>query len=275
MISLGIMSAASGDTPLYDRSFLLSGPKRNEVLELWEVLRYGRDSFGDADYVCLYGMKPEEWFARGVRILGRTAVECTRDALADRLARDIADVARAAPQGGGSVWSTPSPAPATRCTGSGGAWACARPSALRSTQHVFEASRKNLASVGAQVELLHEDYEAGLRELRVPDDELLIAFLAPPWGDALSPESGLDLRRTSPPVGYVADVLATTFRRHRILMAIQIYEATDPDAIADVTSRFDWSTRHTYDIDPPGRNQSVLLGTLGWAVDGETPGRSR
>ena len=45
----------------YDRGLLL-GPKLNELLELWEVERYGRDSFGDADYVCVYGLRPQGWY---------------------------------------------------------------------------------------------------------------------------------------------------------------------------------------------------------------------
>jgi len=78
--------------PRYDRQLLL-GPKRDEILTLDEVRRYGQDSFGDPDYVCVYGLRPGEWYARGVRLLGRTAVECTRDPLARRMARDIAAVA--------------------------------------------------------------------------------------------------------------------------------------------------------------------------------------
>src|ERR1700750_2682140 len=64
----------------YDRWFLL-GEKRNELLALWEVERYGRDNFGDPDYVAIYGLAPREWYARGVRILGRTGGECTRGRL--------------------------------------------------------------------------------------------------------------------------------------------------------------------------------------------------
>ena len=45
----------------YDRQLLLLGSKRNEVLDLWEVHRYGTDSYGDADYVSIYGMPPAEW----------------------------------------------------------------------------------------------------------------------------------------------------------------------------------------------------------------------
>ena len=68
-----VKDAWSGKLPLYDRDFLLSPAKRNQVIELWEVEQFGRDSFGDPDAVALYGMRPAEWYDRGVRILARTA----------------------------------------------------------------------------------------------------------------------------------------------------------------------------------------------------------
>ena len=77
----------------YDRQLLLLGAKRNAVLDLSEVLRYGTESYGDANYVSVYGLQPAEWDARGIRLLGRTAVECTRDQLADAIGRDIATTA--------------------------------------------------------------------------------------------------------------------------------------------------------------------------------------
>ena len=63
---------------------------------MWEVQQYGRDSSGDPDYVSVYGLKPYQWYARGVRLMGRTAVECTRDRLATLIGRDIAAVAQTA-----------------------------------------------------------------------------------------------------------------------------------------------------------------------------------
>src|SRR5256712_13978008 len=81
---------------MYDRQLLL-GAKRNSVLELWEVQRYGTDSYGDADYVSIYGMRPTDWYTKGIRLLGRTAVECTRDALGNTIGRDVAAVAALAP----------------------------------------------------------------------------------------------------------------------------------------------------------------------------------
>lgn len=44
--------------PGYDRALLLHGCKRNKVLSLEEVEKYGIDSFADADYVSIYGMRP-------------------------------------------------------------------------------------------------------------------------------------------------------------------------------------------------------------------------
>ena len=82
-----------GRPPRYDRDYLLSPEKRNQILELWEVERFGRDSFGDPDAVCLYGMRPAEWHGRGVRVLGRTAVEAARDPLAQRIAATVVKTA--------------------------------------------------------------------------------------------------------------------------------------------------------------------------------------
>lgn len=39
-------------------------------MEPWEVQRYGTDSFGDPDYVSIFGMRPRDWHARGIRLLG-------------------------------------------------------------------------------------------------------------------------------------------------------------------------------------------------------------
>jgi hypothetical protein len=85
------------DEPLHDRALLLHGEKRNELLTLEEIQGYGSDSFSDPDYIRLYGMTPPQWYAHGIRLLGRTAVECTGDPLADRIGRDVAAVAASLP----------------------------------------------------------------------------------------------------------------------------------------------------------------------------------
>jgi hypothetical protein len=88
-------------------------------------------------------------------------------------------------------------------------------------------------------------HEAGLRTLGVDEDQLVIVFVAPPWGDALSQTSGLDLRQTRPPVPGIIDLVARVFVRHKILIAMQLYETVVPASLADVSSRCQWSMRRT------------------------------
>src|SRR5258708_3118413 len=85
--------AGNAESGVCERELRLHGSKRNEILTLAEIEQYGLDSFADADYISIYGMPPREWYRHGIRLLGRTAVECTRDALGDRIGRDVASVA--------------------------------------------------------------------------------------------------------------------------------------------------------------------------------------
>src|SRR5258708_35850321 len=94
-----MMMAGGDDIPRYDRDFLLSPAKRNQIIELWEVEKFGRDSFGDPNAVALYGMTPAQWYARGVRILARTTLEAVRDPLGNRIGEDVARTVATAPPG--------------------------------------------------------------------------------------------------------------------------------------------------------------------------------
>ena len=91
------MQSSERSEPKYDRDFLLSPAKRNELLELWEVEKFGRDCFGDPDHVHLYGMTPKEWWGRGVRILARTCIEAVKDPFGDAIGGDVAKVITRAP----------------------------------------------------------------------------------------------------------------------------------------------------------------------------------
>jgi predicted RNA methylase len=249
----------------YDRWFLL-GEKRNELLALREVQQHGRDSFGDPDHVSIYGLKPDEWYARGVRILGRTAVECTPDRLADLIGRDVAAAARAAP----AAW----PMVVDLFAGSGNtlSWIQRHTGARRAVGFelddvVFELASKNLHIAGPGIDLRHDSYQHGLQSLGDPGEDLLIVFISPPWGHALSEESGLDLRRTQPPVAEAVDATTAALGHHKLLFAIHACETVEPGSLAEVTARFPWSAMKVYDINPPGRqNPGLLLATWGWVV---------
>lgn len=171
---------------LYDRELLLLGSKRNTVLELWEVERYGRDSYGDPEYVSIYGMRPADWHANGVRLLGRTAVECTRDELGRAIGKDVAAIVSTCSLAGPALVVDP-------FVGSGNTlyWilrhiAGARGIGFESDAGVFSLTRQNIAALALPIEIVNADYRLGMTGVSVAPSELLIT-------------SGLDLRRTSPP----------------------------------------------------------------------------
>ena len=250
---------------VYDRALLLHGSKRNEVLTLAEVERYGHDSFGDADYVSIYGMRPREWYRRGIRLLGRTAVECTRDALGDRIGLDVASVA--ALSSSTRQWLVIDPFAGSCNTLF---WILrhlvkSEGIAFESDQQVFELTRRNLAALDQKIELVHGEYVKLLAERRAPEDHGVVVFVAPPWGTALDEVEGLDLRRTTPPIGEVIERIARQFPRHKLLFATQLYEKVSASSLTQIQTQFDWSELHIYDIDEKGRNHGILLGSKGWA----------
>lgn len=115
-----------------------------------------------------------------MRILGRTAVECTPDRLVRLIGRDVAAVARAA--------AAASPMVVDLFAGSGNtlSWIQRHTGARRAIgfeldDAVFELASKNLCIAGLGIDLRHDSYQHGLQSLGQPGEDLLIVFVAPPW----------------------------------------------------------------------------------------------
>jgi hypothetical protein len=257
-------TTTGNDIPRYDRDFLLSSAKRNQIVELWEVEKFGRDSFGDPDAVSLYGMTPSQWHARGVRILARTTLEAVRDPLGKRIGQDVGRFATTAPPG--SVFGVIDPF-AGSCNA---LFSILRylPGAeglgFEFEQAIFDMTKRNIASLEAPIRLLHGDYHILLREHRLPAAHRIVAFLAPPWADALSAEAGLDLSHTKPPVGEVIDDFERVYPDNPILYVTEVHERLLPEPLAALRSRFEWSELNIYDIAGPTGRHGILLGTKRW-----------
>lgn len=168
--------------PVYNRALLLHGSKRNEMLTLDEIQRYGSESFSDPDYIRLYGMTPSQWYARGVRVLGRTAVECTRDPLADRIGRDIAVVAASMPADTQFIVLDPFLGSCNTLY-----WILqhvphSRGIAFKMDDQVYELTRKNVAGLGCAIELNQGDYASLLTRYELLRGHAVIVFVAPALG---------------------------------------------------------------------------------------------
>jgi hypothetical protein len=102
----------------------------------------------------------------------------------------------------------------------------------------------------------------------MPDDVVIIAFIAPPWGEAFNASDGLDLRGTAPPVRDVVDALSTLFA-NPMLLAIQVVQHMVHDSLEELSTRFDWSALRIYDSNKAGQNRNgLLLAGRGWPKSG-------
>jgi hypothetical protein len=259
------MSAPSEDCkPVYDRALLLHGPKRDEVLTLKEVRQYGIDSFSDPDYVRIYGMAATAWYGQGIRLLGRTAVECTRDALGNRIGRDIASIATTLPKTTHFTVIDPFAGSCNtlywilRYVPNSQGIACEFDS------RVYELTKRNIAGLDRTIDLQHGDYQSLLADRHLPPDHVLIFFIAPPWGAALDEVAGLDLRCTTPPVTDIIGYITRTYPSQRVLLTTQVYEKLNPTSLRDVQALLGWSELRVYDLNDAGKNHGILLGTTGW-----------
>jgi hypothetical protein len=258
-------SQASSDRDrTYDRDFLLSPDKRNQVMELWEVQKFGLDTFGNPDHVCIYGMKPAEWYGRGVRLLARTTLEAVKDQLGEMIGREVASVLQSAPAS--SEFGVVDPF-AGSCNG----LYCI----LRHLKHakgvgfevdttIFDMTMRNIASLNANIQLHNGDYKTLLAAHRFPADHWIVAFLAPPWGDALDSNKGLDLARTKPPIVDVVGEIEQTYAGQPVLYVTQAHEHIEPTSLNGLKREFDWSDLRIYDVNAEGMRHGVLLGSKRW-----------
>lgn len=257
-------STSNSPSHVYDRALLLHGSKRNQVLTLAEIEQYGLDSFATRDYVSIYGMPPREWYRHGIRLLGRTVVEYTRDALGDRIGRDVASVATRMPSDEFVVIDPFAGSCNTLF------WILrhlpkSKGIAFESDPQVFDIAHRNLMALSQKIELVDGDYERLLPQVRVPEDRGIVAFIAPPWGTALNEVDGLDLGRTTPPVTQVIEQIERLLQKQKILFAMQVYEKLNTTSLARIQTRLEWTELRIYDINEAGRNHGILLGTKSWA----------
>ena len=128
---------------------------------------------------------------------------------------------------------------------------------------MFGLTRQDLATLALPIDTRDIDHMSGLAVLSVPADQVLIAFIAPPWNDAPSPTSGLDRRRTIPPIVEIVDLLLRRCDRDPLLYAVQVHETVQPGSLAELVPRFDRPELQVYDANAPGENHGVWLGTRG------------
>ena len=129
---------------------------------------------------------------------------------------------------------------------------------------VFDLTTQNIAHLGAPIELVNGNYKDLVRSRRHPGDHLIVVFLAPPWADALRPDTGLHLDRTKPPILEIVHDFEQVYGAQPVLYVTEVHEVNEPKALKAVEAAFDWSDLRIYDVNAPGLQHGILLGTRRW-----------
>ena len=76
--------------------------------------------------------------------------------------------------------------------------------------------------------------------------------------------TGLDLRRTKPPIADIIDDFERIYKDNRILYVTQVHQNIEPLSLENLKKRFDWSDLRIYDINVEGVRHGILLGLNRW-----------
>ncbi|RKT09551.1 hypothetical protein BX285_6646 [Streptomyces sp. 1114.5] len=198
----------------------LLGPLGDQLLTTDQLCEAGRVICGCPESLSLYGVPAPELTARGLRVLGRTAVECSKDPHPSVVAELIAELT-AGLTAEPTAELTAEPAAEFRrplgrrpmvvdlFCGSGnlghhlGRRLGHPVYAAELDPLVYATASHNLDRVGSSVVLRLADYREVLAALPARS-ECDTYVVEPPWGAAFTPD-GLDLTRTEPPVPQILD----------------------------------------------------------------------
>jgi hypothetical protein len=81
---------------------------------------------------------------------------------------------------------------------------------------------------------------------------------------ALRPDTGLHLDRTKPPILEILHNFEQVYGAQPVLYVTEVHEVNEPKALKAVEAAFDWSDLRIYDVNAPGLQHGVLLGTCRW-----------
>jgi hypothetical protein len=238
----------------------LLGEKRGVVLSLDEIRRVGEEFYQDPEGLCLYGMRPRDYYEIGVRITGRTAIECSDDRRAVGQAQVVRDVLS-------REFPGRSPSAVDLFTGSGNSlYHLARHTNAITTvgfeldDTVYELTRENFEKIRFQAFFERGSYQDLLRPEILPYENLCVVLVSPPWGAAFSFVEGLDLRRTHPPVNEILSFVRARLPRHELIFVIQTHELMVAESVAAITAGRDVYAQGVINASArPGRNQGYLV----------------
>jgi hypothetical protein len=223
----------------HQRSRWLYSYRGNE-LSLDQILEAGQVMYGDPHAISLYGRSPLDYFPLGIRLMGRTAVECCIDERAQFLAEEAYRATH-------SLFPGERPIVVDLLGGTCNLLfhVARRLNAITALgfekdDGVFALTRRNLSVADVPVNVYHGDYVEQLPELihHAHDGAPLVFIVSPPWGGGFDYHTGLDLCRTEPPVNSVIDQIRKVFPQRSHIVMVQTHTQTVSSSVQRIIAGF-------------------------------------
>jgi 16S rRNA G966 N2-methylase RsmD len=227
----------------------LIGAARTRVLTGDELVQASRLIYGCPEVLSVYGVPAPQMTGRGLRLLGRTTIECSVDSHCAEFAEAFAVHLDNEPQ------VTPGFVADLFCGSGNFGWHLGKRLdlpvfAAELDPTVYAATQRNFQIMGISVHLSHTDYRDLLNNLPAhrPGD---IYIVEPPWGDALT-ERGLNLEATAPPVPEILTAIRASRTSQPCLIVVQAIIIKSNDHIThESLDRCFRNARHLLSVTPP------------------------
>lgn len=215
------------------RSFVLEN-LFHEMLDLEQMYVVGQATASDNEFLTLYHLSPKLFLERGCRLLGRTSIECCPDIQAIQITKSFYSFFY-------ETVSQISPFFIDLFTGSGNllyhlcGMSMVGGVGVEADAYVYAATKENFFRLAIPINILrpNEDY---LRQ--IPKDVPVVFIVDPSWGNAFSPELGLDLNRTNPPMPETLTQIMQLPITNSKYALVKTTEKVDANSVENIEKKF-------------------------------------
>lgn len=240
------------------RNYLLFSPKKENILTLEEILHVEKNYYGEEDLLSLYGLTPKLYYSKGIRILGRTAIECTVDIQAKEFAKTASHICHL-------FFPNSFPIVIDLFAGSGNTLfhIASKLKAITSLGfeknfQLFHKTKSNFNLINFKCEWVHGDSLELISQYTFDTSTPLVFIISPPWGTGFDFKKGLDLQKTSPPIPHILLHLLNIFKYHPTYFFIQVYQKLVAESLAPINCMFNYSFLEVKHVMKEGMNTGLL-----------------
>lgn len=236
----------------------LLGAARTRVFTHGELVHASRMLYGHPEGLSVYGVSAPRMTGRGLRLLGRTVIECTVDDHCVGFVEVLAGCRAREPR------MRPGFVADLFCGSGNFGWHLGRRLGLpvfaaELDPAVHAATRHNVEVMDLAIELRHADYRQLLDELPAHSAGD-IYVVEPPWGPAYT-EHGLDFEATAPPVPEILSAIQHSRAGRQCLVVTQTIVVGAHDQVTRPSlARCFRNARHLASFCPP---TTTLRGGVG------------